>query len=88
MAKKRFQDSELWLEIDLELCTGARECVDVCPKDCYEIIEGKATADNIGMCIESAAWMESVQTMQSFPIVLGELLHLSFIGLSYPQTFF
>ena len=34
MAKTRFEDGDLWVEIDLDLCTGSGECVDVCPEDC------------------------------------------------------
>lgn len=55
MAKTRFEDGDLWVEIDLDLCTGAGECVDVCPEDVYEIVEGKVTVPNIGDCSECAA---------------------------------
>lgn len=55
MAKQRFEDGDLWVEIDLDLCTGAGECVDVCPEDVYEIVGGKVTVPNIGDCSECAA---------------------------------
>jgi len=55
MVIKKYSDSDLWVEIDLDLCTAEGECVDVCPEDCYEIIEGKVNAENIGSCIECAA---------------------------------
>ncbi|MHA1971863.1 MAG: ATP-binding protein [Candidatus Hodarchaeales archaeon] len=55
MAKTRFEDNDLWVDIDLDLCTGAGECVEVCPEDCYEVVNGKVNAKNIGACIECAA---------------------------------
>ena len=48
-------DGDLWVDIDLDLCTGAGECVDVCPEDVYEVVNGKVKADKIGACIECAA---------------------------------
>jgi len=55
MAKKRFEEDDLWVDIDLDLCTGAGECVDVCPEDVYEIVDGKVNANNIAACSECAA---------------------------------
>ena len=55
MAKKRYEEDDLWVEIDLDLCTAQGECVDVCPEDVYEIVDGKVNADNIGACTECAA---------------------------------
>ena len=55
MVKQRFADGDLWVDIDVDLCTGAGECVDVCPEDCYAIVDKKVNANNIGACIECAA---------------------------------
>ena len=55
MAKQRFEDGDLWVDIDLDLCTGAGECVDVCPEDVYAIVDGKVTVPNIADCSECAA---------------------------------
>jgi len=61
MAKTRFEDGDLWVDIDLDLCTGAGECVDVCPEDVYEIVDGKVTASNIGDCSECLSFFHLVQ---------------------------
>lgn len=53
--KQRYEEDDLWVEIDLDLCTAAGECVDVCPEDCYVIVDGKVNAKNIGDCTECAA---------------------------------
>ena len=55
MTSKKFIDGDLWVEIDLDLCSSEGECVDVCPEDCYEIVDDKVNAENIGTCIECAA---------------------------------
>ena len=52
---KRFEDSEAWVETDLDLCAAAGDCVEVCPADVYDIVDGKVNADNIGECIECGA---------------------------------
>lgn len=46
---------EHWVEIDLDLCQGAGDCVNVCPVNVYELIDGKVVADNINDCIECLA---------------------------------
>ena len=52
---KRYESGDAWVEIDRELCVASGDCVDTCPADVYEIVEGKVQADNIGECIECAA---------------------------------
>jgi NAD-dependent dihydropyrimidine dehydrogenase PreA subunit len=52
---KKWKDGDCWVEIDLDLCKGAAECVKVCPSSVYEIFDGKINAENIGACIECGA---------------------------------
>jgi NAD-dependent dihydropyrimidine dehydrogenase PreA subunit len=52
---KRWEEADQWVEIDVGLCTGAGQCVDVCPADVYQVVEGKVKADNIGECVECGA---------------------------------
>lgn len=52
---RKWEDIDQWVEIDLDLCVGAAECVEVCPADVYEVIDGKVSAENIGECIECGA---------------------------------
>ena len=49
---KRWEENNHWVEIDLDLCKASGECVNVCPVEVYEIINGKVNADNIFDCIE------------------------------------
>lgn len=54
-ALKRWEEEDNWVEIDLDLCAGSGECVEVCPAQVYDIIDGKVTADDIAECIECGA---------------------------------
>ena len=51
---KRWEVEDHWVEIDLDLCSGIRECVNACPVSVYELVDGKVKAD-IKMCIECGA---------------------------------
>ena len=55
MVKKEFEDGDIKIIVDYEKCTGAGECVTVCPVDIFEVKEGKAVCDNVGQCIECCA---------------------------------
>ncbi|MDG6228513.1 MAG: 4Fe-4S binding protein [Candidatus Thermoplasmatota archaeon] len=55
MVKKEFEDGDIKIVIDYEKCTGAGECVTACPVDIFELIEGKAVANNVSECIECCA---------------------------------
>ena len=48
---KKWEKEEHWVEIDLDLCIGAAECVNICPVNVYELVDGKVIAENIGECI-------------------------------------
>lgn len=49
---KRYESGDLWVEIDLDLCVAAGECVEVCPVEVYAIADGKVNADQIAECTE------------------------------------
>lgn len=53
--KKEFKEGALTITIDHGKCTGAAECVNACPVQIFELINGKASAKNIGECIECCA---------------------------------
>ncbi|MFO8017325.1 MAG: 4Fe-4S binding protein [Promethearchaeia archaeon] len=55
VSKKKWEIDDLCVLIDLDKCVGSAECVDVCPVECYELIDGKVDAENIGECIECMA---------------------------------
>jgi NAD-dependent dihydropyrimidine dehydrogenase PreA subunit len=50
------------IKIDHDLCTGDNECVEVCPTEVYELVDGKSTAPNIDECIECCACVEACPT--------------------------
>jgi NAD-dependent dihydropyrimidine dehydrogenase PreA subunit len=52
---KRYESGDLWVEIDLDLCIGASECVAVCPAEVYELVDGKVQAERIADCTECGA---------------------------------
>ena len=43
---KKWEEEDHWVEIDLDKCIGAAECIDVCPAEVYELVDGKVIADN------------------------------------------
>ncbi len=55
---KEYKSDEWTIKIDYDKCVGAGECVDICPADVFEIIEGKATAPNIDECVECCSCVE------------------------------
>ena len=56
---KKWEDDENWVEINLDLCVGAAECVNICPSGVYSLSDGKVTAENIGGCIQCMACQDS-----------------------------
>lgn len=55
MAKKEFEEEDIKITIDYEKCTGAGECVTVCPVDIFSLENDKAICNNVGECIECCA---------------------------------
>jgi NAD-dependent dihydropyrimidine dehydrogenase PreA subunit len=52
---KKWEEVDHWVEIDIDLCNGKGECVNICPMSVYEIIDDKVEANNIRECIECGA---------------------------------
>jgi NAD-dependent dihydropyrimidine dehydrogenase PreA subunit len=52
---KKWEDSEHWVSVNLDFCTGIGACQSVCPVDVYEVIDGKVSAENISECIACGA---------------------------------
>jgi len=52
---KKWEETDHWVEIDLDLCKGTGKCVNICPMGVYEIIDGVISATNIAECIECGA---------------------------------
>ncbi len=59
---KKWEDNEHWVEIDLDLCVVAAECVNVCPVEVYELKNGKVMAENIGECTDCMACQDVCPT--------------------------
>ncbi|MBW2060456.1 MAG: 4Fe-4S binding protein [Deltaproteobacteria bacterium] len=39
------------VEVDKEKCVGCEECVEVCPVDVLELVDGKAEPVNVDECL-------------------------------------
>ncbi|MBY9008031.1 MAG: ferredoxin family protein [Candidatus Lokiarchaeota archaeon] len=52
---KKWEDNDHWVEIDLDLCIGAGDCIEVCPVDVYDFLNNKVDAENIGECTDCMA---------------------------------
>lgn len=59
MAVKTYKGDEITIKIDLVKCTGVAECIDVCPSEVYELVDGKAVVVNIDECIECCSCVEA-----------------------------
>jgi NAD-dependent dihydropyrimidine dehydrogenase PreA subunit len=53
--KKEFKEGDIAITIDYDKCSGAAECVSVCPVDIFEVVDGKAVCKNVEECIECCA---------------------------------
>ncbi|MBA7638477.1 hypothetical protein ES703_46133 [subsurface metagenome] len=43
---KKWEESDHWVEIDLDRCVGADECVEIYPVEVYGLINGNLIAEN------------------------------------------
>jgi NAD-dependent dihydropyrimidine dehydrogenase PreA subunit len=59
---KKWQENDHWVEIDLDRCVGAGECVEVCPVEVYELVDGKVIAENIAECTDCMACQDICPT--------------------------
>ena len=57
MVVKKFTSESLGITIDVDFdkCTGCGECVNICPTETYELIDGKAHATKIDDCVQCCA---------------------------------
>jgi len=39
------------VKVDVEKCTGCGTCVDVCPAEVFEIVDGKSSPVNVDECL-------------------------------------
>lgn len=46
------------VEVDAEKCVGDEECVEVCPVDVYEMVDGKASPVNAEECLGCESCIE------------------------------
>ncbi len=52
---KKWESEDHWVEIDLDKCVGAADCIEVCPAEVFELVNGKVIAENIGACTDCRA---------------------------------
>ncbi|UCH37416.1 MAG: 4Fe-4S binding protein [Candidatus Bathyarchaeota archaeon] len=52
---QKWEASEQWVTVNLDLCTGIGACQSVCPVEVYQVSNGKVSANNIGECIACGA---------------------------------
>ncbi|MGM0417565.1 MAG: 4Fe-4S binding protein [Thermodesulfobacteriota bacterium] len=44
--------------VDQEKCTGCEECVDICPTEVFEIVDGKSSPVNAEECVGCESCVE------------------------------
>ena len=47
------------ITVDNDKCVGCGECVDVCPSEVFELIDGKSEPVKADECIECCACVEA-----------------------------
>lgn len=50
------------IEIDEDKCTGDGECIDTCPVNVFELMEGKAHAVRVDDCTECCVCIDACPT--------------------------
>jgi NAD-dependent dihydropyrimidine dehydrogenase PreA subunit len=52
-------DQQMWeVTVDKDKCDGDEECVDVCPVDVFEMVDGKADPVNAEECLGCESCVE------------------------------
>jgi NAD-dependent dihydropyrimidine dehydrogenase PreA subunit len=61
MAVKKYESTDglITIEVDEELCEGLKDCIEVCPTNVYDLIDGKAVPTRIDECIECCQCVDS-----------------------------
>ncbi len=61
MAVKKYESKAagFTIEIDEDKCNADGECVNVCPTNVFEIIDGKSHAVRVDDCIECCACVDA-----------------------------
>ena len=59
---KEWKSSAWTIKVDYDKCTGAGECVDICPAEVYELVDGKTVPKNIDECTECCSCVEVCPT--------------------------
>ncbi|MFX0175948.1 MAG: ATP-binding protein [Candidatus Hodarchaeota archaeon] len=49
------EDTEQFITINLDKCTGCANCVNVCLANCFEIVKKKVKIKSMNYCMECAA---------------------------------
>ena len=62
MTVKKYEGISATIEIDEDKCIGAGECVNACPVNVFELVEGKAHAIRVDDCIECCACVDACPT--------------------------
>ncbi len=60
--KKYTSKAGFTIEVDEEKCIGAGECVNVCPVNVYDLVDGKTKANRVDDCIECCACVDACPT--------------------------
>ncbi|MFQ5974820.1 MAG: indolepyruvate ferredoxin oxidoreductase subunit alpha [Candidatus Hydrothermarchaeales archaeon] len=59
MVVKTWEGDDWTIKVDYDKCTGAGDCVDVCPAEVFELVDEKAVASNVEECIECCSCVEA-----------------------------
>ena len=62
MVVKEFVSDSWTIKIDHDKCVGSADCIDVCPSDVFELIDGKSHATNVDECVECCACVGACPT--------------------------
>jgi NAD-dependent dihydropyrimidine dehydrogenase PreA subunit len=58
MEIKTWQSDGVTIKVDYDKCKGHGRCVEYCPGEVYEIVDGKTAASAIDQCVECCTCVE------------------------------